>query len=211
MWLELILLGVLGLFPVVAEALAAPENEPEDAADGVEEYLLDGEAAWVGMRGESTVVALGKGIKAEGARAAFQALLADKGSALASERVVKRVARDLGFGARVWAQGTTAALIDFAGKQAKQPVPHGDFVKKRLLGFGFAAGPEWREHVRTEVVSEVVAAELQSDAPDALAKRWSEVLGRPVENGELALDRGRTRRQSKWPSRTSRSRARWRS
>jgi hypothetical protein len=57
----------------------------------------------------------------------------------------------------------------------------------------FAAGPSWREHVRTKVVGEVVAAELQGDAPDALAKRWSEVLGRPVEGGELALDRGRLR------------------
>jgi hypothetical protein len=57
----------------------------------------------------------------------------------------------------------------------------------------FAAGPSWREHVRTGVVGEVIAAELQSDAPDALAKRWSEVLGRGVEAGEMALERGRLR------------------
>ena len=56
-----------------------------------------------------------------------------------------------------------------------------------------AAGPRWREHVRTDVVRELVAAELQSDDPERLASRWSEVLGRPVANGEIALDRGRLR------------------
>jgi hypothetical protein len=42
------------------------------------------------------------------------------------------------------------------------------------------AGPKWREHVRRDVVSGIRNVELQSDAPRELAKRWSEVLGRPV-------------------------------
>ena len=57
----------------------------------------------------------------------------------------------------------------------------------------FAAGPVWRDHVRTDSVREVLAAELQSDDPERLAARWSEVLGRPAKNGEIALDRGRLR------------------
>jgi hypothetical protein len=56
-----------------------------------------------------------------------------------------------------------------------------------------AAGPRWRDHVNTGVVRELVAAELQSDDPDRLAARWSQVLGLPVANGEIALDRGRLR------------------
>jgi len=42
------------------------------------------------------------------------------------------------------------------------------------------AGPDWRSHVRKEVVSGIGGAELQSDAPKALAERWAEVLGRPI-------------------------------
>ena len=42
------------------------------------------------------------------------------------------------------------------------------------------AGPKWREHVRRDVVSQITSAELQSDAPQALAERWSEILGQPV-------------------------------
>jgi hypothetical protein len=60
------------------------------------------------------------------------------------------------------------------------------------------AGPRWREHVRRRVVDSIVAAELQSDDPTALARRWSEILDRPVhEIGadciEIALDGGRLR------------------
>ena len=56
-----------------------------------------------------------------------------------------------------------------------------------------AAGLDWRDHVRTQVVSELRCAELQSDAPERLGARWSEVLGRPLEGGEIVLERGRLR------------------
>jgi len=39
------------------------------------------------------------------------------------------------------------------------------------------AGPDWREHVRTEVVSGFAAARVQAAEPPVLAGRWSSVLG----------------------------------
>jgi len=53
------------------------------------------------------------------------------------------------------------------------------------------AGPEWKSHVCTEVCTAVAGAELQSADPDALAARWSQVIGRPVGPArEIALDDG---------------------
>jgi Glyoxalase-like domain len=49
------------------------------------------------------------------------------------------------------------------------------------------AGPKWREHVRRETVGAITAAELQSEDPCALAKRWSQVLCRPLR--ELSSER----------------------
>jgi hypothetical protein len=45
------------------------------------------------------------------------------------------------------------------------------------------AGPDGRRHVRTDVVSGIAGAEMRSPDPEALARRWSRVLGRPVERG----------------------------
>jgi hypothetical protein len=42
------------------------------------------------------------------------------------------------------------------------------------------AGPKWRQHVRSEVSRAIVGALLESPEPDALAARWSEVLGLPL-------------------------------
>lgn len=55
------------------------------------------------------------------------------------------------------------------------------------------AGPTWHEHVRRRVVDSIITAELQSEDPAALARRWSEVLDRRArEKGagrfEIALD-----------------------
>jgi len=57
------------------------------------------------------------------------------------------------------------------------------------------AGPEWREHVRTDVTRRLVGAELQGPDPRALAERWGRVFGRPARprpDGahEIALDEG---------------------
>jgi catechol 2,3-dioxygenase-like lactoylglutathione lyase family enzyme len=42
------------------------------------------------------------------------------------------------------------------------------------------AGPEWRRHVRTDVVAGIAGATLASDAPAGLAARWASLLGRPA-------------------------------
>jgi hypothetical protein len=39
------------------------------------------------------------------------------------------------------------------------------------------AGPSWRELVRAGVVQRIAAVELQSDDPERLAQRWTQVLG----------------------------------
>ena len=44
------------------------------------------------------------------------------------------------------------------------------------------AGPNWQDFVQTQDTKALTAVEIQSDDPDALAKRWGEVLDRPVES-----------------------------
>ena len=46
------------------------------------------------------------------------------------------------------------------------------------------AGPDWKPAVRTHMIKALVAAELQSSDPAALAARWSELLAKPVEKGD---------------------------
>jgi hypothetical protein len=52
------------------------------------------------------------------------------------------------------------------------------------------AGPDWRAHVRTTVVKAVSGAELQSDRPERLAAKWSEILRKPARpiGGEFRID-----------------------
>ena len=45
-----------------------------------------------------------------------------------------------------------------------------------------AGGRDWRNAVRTDVVTAIVAAELQHDDPEALARHWSSVSGLPVDH-----------------------------
>jgi catechol 2,3-dioxygenase-like lactoylglutathione lyase family enzyme len=45
------------------------------------------------------------------------------------------------------------------------------------------AGPRWREFIANDVVTGLVGLTLRSPDPDRLARRWSEVLGRPLESG----------------------------
>lgn len=60
------------------------------------------------------------------------------------------------------------------------------------------AGPDWQGKVRTERVSRIVGAEVQSGDPARMAARWAEVLGRksePRAGGEhrVGLDAGEIR------------------
>ena len=51
------------------------------------------------------------------------------------------------------------------------------------------AGPDWKEAVRTDVVSELAGVELQSDSPGNLAALWSRILDLPAtgENGRYKI------------------------
>lgn len=55
------------------------------------------------------------------------------------------------------------------------------------------AGPSWRHHVRTDIVSDIAAVEVQAGDPAAMASRWGEVLGRPSRNDAVVLDEGTIR------------------
>ncbi|HEY5663617.1 MAG TPA: VOC family protein [Ilumatobacter sp.] len=55
------------------------------------------------------------------------------------------------------------------------------------------AGPVWRQHVRREVVSAVLAVVVEAADPDAMAARWAEVLGRRADGRTVALDEGEIR------------------
>jgi hypothetical protein len=51
------------------------------------------------------------------------------------------------------------------------------------------AGQAWPWHTRTDVVSKIVAAEISSANPDAVAARFAEFIGRPVDGDRsIALD-----------------------
>jgi hypothetical protein len=45
-------------------------------------------------------------------------------------------------------------------------------------------GKVWRENMKTDVATAITGVELQGDDPEALAKRWGEILGfSPVKTG----------------------------
>jgi hypothetical protein len=50
-------------------------------------------------------------------------------------------------------------------------------------------GPEWEQHPAANV-STILAVDIQSPDPNAMAARWSEVFDRPVDDNTLELDRG---------------------
>lgn len=50
------------------------------------------------------------------------------------------------------------------------------------------AGKNWKPFVRTDVVKAITGVEIQSPEPDALAKRWSEILELPARNNTISVD-----------------------
>jgi hypothetical protein len=52
------------------------------------------------------------------------------------------------------------------------------------------AGPRWHGYVRTTVAKAISGAELQSDHPERLAAKWSEILRKPARpiGGEFRID-----------------------
>ena len=43
------------------------------------------------------------------------------------------------------------------------------------------AGPDWEKNTRRDVTTEVIGADVQGADPDAMAERWADVLGVPLE------------------------------
>jgi len=64
-----------------------------------------------------------------------------------------------------------------------------------LLGPYNPAGPKWQTFVRTETTRRMVAAVVQCDDPETLARRWAKILKREASRNEegwgFALDQGR--------------------
>jgi hypothetical protein len=52
------------------------------------------------------------------------------------------------------------------------------------------AGPSWRDHVRTERVSEVLGVVIEADDPAAMAARWALLLGCEVVDHGIVLSDG---------------------
>ena len=65
---------------------------------------------------------------------------------------------------------------------------------ERLDGGYGPAGPDWKSYMKTGTVKGVLSAELQSDDPVRLARRWSEILRSPAEEVDgrlrITLDTG---------------------
>jgi hypothetical protein len=50
------------------------------------------------------------------------------------------------------------------------------------------AGKNWKPFVRTDVVKAITGVEIQSPEPDALAKRWAEILNLPLSERTIRVD-----------------------
>lgn len=84
---------------------------------------------------------------------------------------------------------------DFGGMLVSfdQERDEADYLKP--YGAWMPAGPDWRA-ARTDVVQGLAAVTLSAADPAALAARWSELIGRPLDAGDplrLPLDRGEAR------------------
>jgi hypothetical protein len=55
------------------------------------------------------------------------------------------------------------------------------------------AGPTWREHIRTGVVSDITAVDIQARNPASMAERWAQVLGCKSIDNTIALNEGQIR------------------
>lgn len=55
------------------------------------------------------------------------------------------------------------------------------------------AGKNWKPAVRTDVVKAIVGVEIQSPEPDALAKRWAEILNLPLKDLSITVDNAKLR------------------
>lgn len=52
------------------------------------------------------------------------------------------------------------------------------------------AGPEWRDRIRTDVASEVLAVVIEANDPAAMSARWAELLGCDTHENTVGLGAG---------------------
>ena len=50
------------------------------------------------------------------------------------------------------------------------------------------AGYDWQYHSLDDVVTDMVAVDIQAEDPDAMGERWARATGRPVTGGVMELD-----------------------
>jgi Glyoxalase-like domain len=79
------------------------------------------------------------------------------------------------------------AYSSYTGMQLHPADTGGSFLEfnhtiggEALEGPYHPAGPDWQKAIRRTVTSALLAAELQSPDPKALAQRWSEIIERPA-------------------------------
>jgi glyoxalase-like protein len=88
-----------------------------------------------------------------------------------------RIANSLDYGSYI---GLQLHPRDTGGAMLELNHTPGD---ERLDGDYHPAGPDWQKAVRTDVTVAILAAELQGSDPEHLARRWSQILERPLDRG----------------------------
>lgn len=93
-------------------------------------------------------------------------------------RIIASLTRDGSDGVQLHPGDTGGAILQTSWNEGDD-VPDGPW---------HPAGDDWKPYVRTGRVTAMTAAELQSDDPEALAARWSEILDvSPAEDADGAL------------------------
>lgn len=102
-------------------------------------------------------------------------------------RVANRLDYGDFLGTQLHPKDTGGSMLE-VDQQAGDPAPDGPW---------HPAGPDWRRAVRTDRIRAMTGAELQSPEPEALARRWAELLMRPLETAgarlRIALDNAELR------------------
>jgi hypothetical protein len=86
-------------------------------------------------------------------------------------------------GVQLHPKDTGAAMIEFNRTTGGED-PMGPYAP---------AGPHWQRAIRKDITRRLVAVEIESPDPDALATRWGKILQRPVRSAAIALDAGEIR------------------
>lgn len=102
--------------------------------------------------------------------------------------------------ARLEAAGMRIVLVA-QGKTIKGLHIHPKDVGGAILSIDQADPPEswewggfdWEYHSRPDVITDMVAAEIQADDPDAMAERWAIASDTPAVNRTITLDDGELR------------------